>query len=152
MQQGILICDQYARIQYFNEAYGQFIGKSLEEVRGTPITELRDGAVVPEVIQGRQPIEGVLRKEGNQEYFVNVYPIIENEEVRGSVSLITTLELSKSQLGHKSISLAQRVQSFEKQEIENLMAIYGRNLEGKKKVAKELDISLSSLYSKLNGS
>lgn len=37
LQQGILICNRNARIVYFNDAYGEFIGKQLEEVQGEEI-------------------------------------------------------------------------------------------------------------------
>ena len=46
--------------------------------------------------------------------------------------------------------LAQRVRAFEKREIEKLLDRNGRSLEGKRKTARELGISLASLYNKLN--
>lgn len=48
------------------------------------------------------------------------------------------------------LPLAQRVKAFEKREIRKLLEKNGQNLEGKKKTAKELGISLASLYNKLN--
>ena len=50
------------------------------------------------------------------------------------------------------LTLAQRTRAFEKQEILRLLACNGSHLEGKKKTAAQLGISLASLYNKLNGS
>ena len=49
-------------------------------------------------------------------------------------------------------TLSQRVRAFEKGEIRKALEKYGASLEGKKKAAAELGISLSSLYSKLGSS
>lgn len=47
-----------------------------------------------------------------------------------------------------SSTLAQRVEMYEKSEIHKLLSQYGNNLEGKKRVSKELGISLATLYNK----
>lgn len=47
-------------------------------------------------------------------------------------------------------TLAQLTRSFEKQEINKLLKRNGADLEGKKKTAAQLGISLASLYNKLN--
>lgn len=49
-----------------------------------------------------------------------------------------------------SLPLAQRVRAFERQEINKLLLRYGSTLEGKKKTAAELGISLATLYNKLS--
>ncbi len=49
-------------------------------------------------------------------------------------------------------TLAQRVRAFEQREIRKALEKYGSSLEGKKKAAAELGISLSSLYNKLGSS
>ena len=49
-----------------------------------------------------------------------------------------------------ALPLAQRVRAFEKREIRRLLARNGASLEGKKKTAAQLGISLASLYTKLN--
>lgn len=50
----------------------------------------------------------------------------------------------------EQITLAQRVRVFEQSEINKLLLRYGSNLEGKKRVAAELGISLATLYNKLS--
>ena len=49
-----------------------------------------------------------------------------------------------------ALPLVQRVRAFEKREIQRLLARNGTSLEGKKKTAAQLGISLASLYNKLN--
>ena len=69
LSQGVLICDRNARILYFNEAYGEYIGQKLAECKGHAITEFRASAQVPDVIRSEEPIEGIIRQERNQQYF-----------------------------------------------------------------------------------
>ena len=49
----------------------------------------------------------------------------------------------------KEESLMKRVRRFERQEIRRTLEIYGSDLDGKKRAAKALGISLASLYNKL---
>lgn len=49
----------------------------------------------------------------------------------------------------KQKNLSDRVAEFEKREILSLLERYGDNLEGKKKVAEALNISLATLYNKI---
>ncbi len=52
----------------------------------------------------------------------------------------------------KGLPLSQRVRTFEREEIGKLLARYGSGLEGKKRAAAELGISLATLYNKLGES
>ena len=54
------------------------------------------------------------------------------------------------ELNEAALPLVQRVRAFEKREIQRLLARNGASLEGKKKTAAQLGISLASLYNKLN--
>ena len=45
--QGVLICGEECRIEYFNESYGRFIGVRLEDVKGKRLREVRPGARAP---------------------------------------------------------------------------------------------------------
>ena len=47
------------------------------------------------------------------------------------------------------MTLEERVRRFERQEIQNTLLLYGRDMEGKRKAAKELGISLATLYNKM---
>ena len=138
LQQGILICDQHSRIVFFNQVYSDFIGVPLETAKGHKITDYRKSAIAPEVIWSGIPVEGMVRREGTQEYFASVYPIWEEHQIRGSISIVTSL-----------VQFEKRVRRFERQEIQNTLLLYGRDMEGKQKAAKELGISLATLYNKI---
>lgn len=149
LQQGILLCDANARILYFNEAYGEFIGQKLDQVRGKPITDFRPHALVAAVIRSGKAKEGVIRREKNQEYFASVYPLTERGDVRGTISIVTTMTHHQLRVRAKNQTLEERVRIFEQQEIEAELAVYGHDLAGKKKAAEVLGISLATLYNKL---
>lgn len=149
IKQGILICNKEGKIIYFNDAYSKFIGKKLEEVAGMPINKLRPGAQVPLVLKKGKKKENIFRKEGNQEYYTNIYPILENEVLTGTISIVTTIDKEKLKSRERK-TLQERVREFEKKEIEDMLFLYGYDTEGKKKVAKELRISLATLYNKLS--
>lgn len=51
--------------------------------------------------------------------------------------------------GEQRLTLSQRVRAFEHTEIQKLLQRYGDTLEGKKRAAAELGISLATLYNKL---
>ena len=57
--------------------------------------------------------------------------------------------LLHSPMAERGLPLAQRVRDFERAEINKLLLQYGSTLEGKKRAAKELGISLATLYNKL---
>lgn len=149
LQQGILICDRFARIVYFNEAYGAFIGQTLGDVKGRPVTDFRAHALAPSVIESGEPVEGVVRREKNQTYYASVYPIVEGDMVRGSISIVTSLAQHKLKAEHTRLTLDARVRQFEKREIEAEISFYGGGVEGKRQAAQALGISLATLYNKM---
>lgn len=55
----------------------------------------------------------------------------------------------RTAIEQEQITLAQRVRMFEQSEIKKLLLRYGSNLEGKKRTAEELGISLATLYNKI---
>lgn len=104
---------------------------------------------MPEVLKSGKAVEGVIRREGNQEYFASIYPVMEEEVVKGTISIVTTLEDQhlKTQITHET--LEERVRRFERREIQAAVDFYGGGVEGKKMAAKELGISLATLYNKM---
>lgn len=149
MQQGVLICNAKGRILYFNDAYGDYIGQKLEEVKGKPITDYRNQALIPKVIRTGEAVEGKIRREANQEYFASVYPILEDDRVLGTISIVTTLIQYKLKADRTNLTLEEKVRRFERQEIQDALSIYGNHMEGKRAAAKALGISLATLYNKL---
>jgi transcriptional regulator with PAS, ATPase and Fis domain len=58
-------------------------------------------------------------------------------------------ETLKQPIEEKILPLSQRVKQFERNEIHKLLRINGDNLKGKQKTARQLNISLASLYNKI---
>ena len=149
IQQGLLICNREGKIVYFNDAYADFVGKKLEDVVGMPIKLIRPGAVIPQVLKTGKKRENMYRIEGEQEYYANVYPVIEDNIITGTISIVTTIDKEKLKEKQRK-TLQERVREFEKKEIEEMLFLYGYDMEGKKTAAKELGISLATLYNKMN--
>lgn len=86
----MLICDKNGRIFYFNSAYGNFIGKNLDELKGLPLKQIRPNARAPEVLKSGESLIGIVRKEHEkEEYFCNIYPITLDGEIEGTISVVT---------------------------------------------------------------
>lgn len=149
LRQGVVICDKAGRVIYINEAYSEFTGISSDEVIGKKLQDVRVGSLVPKVLKTGNAIEGVYKSDGKQNYFASIYPMREGDELIGTISIITTLDQSQKKQGSRNKTLKDRVREFERQEIQTMLLEYGDSLEAKKRVAQELGISLSSLYSKL---
>ena len=92
IKQGLLLLDENANIVYFNKSYGDFIGHSLEECKGHPLLEFRPNAKAPTVIRTGVAERSLHRTEHGQEYFTDIYPIVENGKVVGSISVVTYLD------------------------------------------------------------
>jgi len=88
MDEGVLIVNEENKIVYFDNAYGDFIGHPLEEVKGLILTEIRKGARMPQVLKTGKPMEVVFREEKGEEYFANIYPIFENGKLKGGISTV----------------------------------------------------------------
>jgi PAS domain S-box-containing protein len=78
------------------------------------------------------------------EFAVNM---MENETIAGR-NLPVRIQASM-EAEFKAESLSEMVRKFEREEIMKLLDLHGHSLEGKKKVAEILGISLASLYSKI---
>ncbi len=149
LQQGIVICDRLGRVSYMNDAYLDFMKITREEAYGKKLQDIRVNSLVPKVLNSRQAIEGIYKNDGFRSYFANIYPLIEEDELKGTISIITTMEQSKEQKKSLGKTLKERVAEFEKKEILDMILIYGDSVEAKKKIAGELDMSLASLYAKI---
>ena len=73
----------------------------------------------------------------------------EEHQIRGSISIVTSLVQFEKRESEAHMTLEERVRRFERQEIKNTLLLYGRDMEGKQKAAKELGISLATLYNKI---
>lgn len=96
MNEGILIIDKNAVITFANNAYKNFIhsteGVPVNKIEGRLLKDLRPGAKLPEVlVTGVAQIQEE-RKESSDIYFVNMYPVIENGETIGAISVVTFMQ------------------------------------------------------------
>lgn len=87
-----------------------------------------------------------------------LFNVLEFSSVIAADGLITSgiLPFSRDTMTWQSYSdasakpLAEQVREFEQREIERVISKYGTSVEGKKNAAKELGISLATLYKKLD--
>jgi len=149
LQQGILICNKRGQIIYYNEVYEKYLGVPLEEARGKKITSYRETSVVMKVIKSGLPAEGMSKKERGQTYYASVYPIFEEDMITGSISIVTSIEQHHNHPA-ETLTLSERVRNFEREEIRLCCERHGMDTAGKKAAAKELGISLATLYNKLH--
>lgn len=97
MREGITIIDTEGRIVFGNRAYREFLNKEaggdIGPIEGCKLRELRPGAPgLPGVLEAGKPILHITRQEIQDFYFVNMYPIYEDGELKGGVSVVTFLE------------------------------------------------------------
>ncbi len=92
MNEGILIIDQRCEIVFANQAYLDFIGKTAQEVMGKELGMIRLSARLPEVVKSGQKLIHMARSEdsasGDSVYFVNMYPIVEDGQIQGGISVV----------------------------------------------------------------
>ncbi len=84
---GILICDSELVVHKVNQAYTRLTGVFADEIEGRVVTEIRKGATIPKAVHSGQIMKNIYRKEGDREYFVDLYPIKVNDEVVGGMVL-----------------------------------------------------------------
>ncbi|QAT42143.1 sigma-54 interaction domain-containing protein [Aminipila luticellarii] len=147
MDEGVLIVNKDNKIVYFNDAYGNFIGYTLEEVKGARLTDIRPGAKMPQVLKMKKPMEVVFREEKGEEYFTNIYPIFDNGKLKGGVSTVTFLKNAKfivdtlKELERKQSDLEERMRhtngtKFDFQDIVCESPVSVQCVENAKKLAK----------------
>ncbi len=99
MREGILIIDTDGVIVFGNEAYRRFLtreggGEDIGDIAGYRLRDLRPGARLPEVLKTGRPLLQEPRREVDDIYFVNMYPIYDADGVTllGGVSVVTFME------------------------------------------------------------
>lgn len=96
MREGITIIDTQGRIVFGNKAYRDFLNKEaggdIGPIEGYVLRDLRPGARLPDVLEAGKPILHITRKEIEDFYFVNMYPIYRDGVLAGGISVVTFLE------------------------------------------------------------
>ncbi|WP_371373577.1 sigma-54 interaction domain-containing protein [Sporomusa aerivorans] len=103
---GLLICDADFVVRYINPEYTRITGVAYETIVGRELSEVRPGAILPQVIFSGVPLAGVYRREGETEYVVDMAPIMIDGQVAGGISIVKDVtEVHR---------LSQQVNKFEK--------------------------------------
>lgn len=96
MREGITIIDTNGCIVFGNQVYRDFLNKEaggdIGPIEGYRLRDLRPGARLPDVLEAGKPILHLTRQEIKDFYFVNMYPIYQDEELIGGLSVVTFLE------------------------------------------------------------
>lgn len=96
MSEGILIIDRKGVIVFGNRAYKRFLnqeaGADIGEIAGYSLRDLRPGAQLPQVLETGRPILQSVRREIDATYFVNMYPIRQNGQLMGGISVVTFMK------------------------------------------------------------
>ena len=87
MREGITIIDTQGHIVFGNRAYREFLSKEaggdIGPIEGYALRDLRPGARLPDVLASGKPVLHITRKEIEDFYFVNMYPIYAQGELVG---------------------------------------------------------------------
>ena len=96
LKEGITIIDTEGRLVFGNRAYREFLSKELgypvDSVEGYMLRDLRPGARLPEVLKTGKAMLHIPRREIADFYFTNMYPIYQDGELVGGVSVVTFME------------------------------------------------------------
>lgn len=96
LREGVTIIDTEGCLVFGNKAYCEFLNKeaggNIGPVEGYRLRDLRPGARLPEVLETGKPMLHITRKEIEDFYFTNMYPIYRNGELVGGISVVTFME------------------------------------------------------------
>ena len=88
---GILIADVDGIVHFVNEGYLKVTDLTAQDILHRHLSDVRPGALLPQVIVDGKPKSGIFRREGDTEYVVDLSPISHNGEVIGGVGVIKDL-------------------------------------------------------------
>lgn len=96
LREGITIIDTEGVIVFGNRSYLDFLNKEaggdIGPIEGYRLRDLRPSARLPEVLKTGKPILHIARKEVEDFYLTNLYPVYQNGELAGGVSVVTFLD------------------------------------------------------------
>lgn len=96
LNEGITIIDTDGRLVFGNRAYRAFLkkelGRDFDSVEGYLLRDLRPGARLPDVLKTGKAMTHIPRREIEDFYFTNMYPIYQNGQLIGGISVVTFME------------------------------------------------------------
>lgn len=88
LHEGILIINKDGIVLYVNPAYTKGMGVSYDEIVGELLSDVRPGAMLPNVVKTGKKLLRVKRKTKDVEYIVNMTPIKIDGEIAGGISVV----------------------------------------------------------------
>ncbi len=89
---GILIIDLNEIVKYVNSAYTRITKVNYEDIVGKRLRSVRPGSRLHNVLINKKPIVGALREEYGVKYTVNMSPVIEEGQLIGAISVVSTFD------------------------------------------------------------
>ncbi|WP_446663249.1 sigma-54 interaction domain-containing protein [Geobacillus sp. CCR] len=84
---GVLVIDDCEVVRLVNPEYTRITGVKENEIIGKRLRDVRPNALLPETLKDGKVRTGVYRKEGSNEYVVDMAPIVVHGQVIGAVSV-----------------------------------------------------------------
>lgn len=112
---GVIITDENSVIEYINPAYTMFSGLKEEEALGRHLTDVRPGAILPQVLKSRTPVMDVPRKVDKVESYCDFIPLLDQDELIGGMAIVKDVVRIKGLLkelqesNEKIVQLDQRI-------------------------------------------
>lgn len=88
IENGLIVIDGKNTIIIFNQEAEKLFGKKATEVLGKKVQEVFIDSKLEQVLRTRKPITGCMEKIGQYSVIINSTPIIENNEVKGAISIV----------------------------------------------------------------
>lgn len=85
---GILVTDKQSIVRYVNPEYTRITGVTYHDIIGKYLTNVRPGAMLPQIVETGVPMDGVYRREGDVEYVVDMAPIKIDGQIVGGISVV----------------------------------------------------------------
>ena len=89
---GVVIADRDGFIRYVNNSYLTITKLHREDVIDQPLSKVRPGSVLSQVIQSGEGKRGFFRKEGGSEYVVDMAPLLVRGKIVGGISIVKAIE------------------------------------------------------------
>lgn len=114
---GLVMCDRNGIVTMINQAYCDFLGTTIEEAIGRPITEVIENTRMPQVMETGQPELGHLMKVGNRDIIVSRVPMREGGRVIGAMGKVIFNDLRELRSLVERCNLMEKKLDYYRQEL-----------------------------------
>ncbi|WP_236939206.1 sigma-54 interaction domain-containing protein [Evansella clarkii] len=110
---GLLVIDSEGVVRLINKEYTRITGVKREEIIGKRLTDVRPGALLPLTLKDEKYRSGIYRREGINEYVVDMAPIYLEGNIAGAVSVCKSVS-EVNNLANELEKSKARVKQLEK--------------------------------------